>query len=70
MTLQELETNLLNLDPYDIVSCGMDSFNAYTYIDDDKLPKDMVVSISALSDDDLDKWESFCSVYLDQLAAR
>lgn len=65
MTLQQLKTKLNQLDPYDIVRAGLDSFTPYAYLD---LPPDM--DSDHLSDDEQEEWEEFKEQYLTKLRNR
>ena len=64
MTLRELETKLLTLNPDDIVKVGMDNYSPYTYVE---LPTDMKVELTNLSPDERTLYDDFENDYLSRL---
>jgi len=61
MTLQECINDLNQLDPYDILNCGLDNFSPYVYV---KCPKDLQDKVDQLSDTDRDLWDEHTEEYI------
>lgn len=64
MSLRDLEIKLLSLDPYDIVDCGLDSFAPYAFLN---LPDSIQEEANNLSMEDSEKWNDFCTDYVERL---
>jgi len=61
MTLQECINDLNQLDPYDILNCGLDNFSPHVYV---KCPKDLQDKVDQLSDTDRDLWDEHTEEYI------
>jgi len=64
MTGLQLINKVLELDPYDVVKCAMDSFDPYIYIE---LPEELSQEYKELSEEELDAYSELSDALLNNL---
>mgnify|MGYP003327057551 CR=1 FL=1 len=67
MNIRECKVKLLQLDPYEIVQCGLDGFSPYVYLE---LPDSINDSVDQFSDFDQEQWSEFVDEYVSSLQSR
>lgn len=64
MSLKEVLIKFIDLDPYEVVKCDLDSFEPYAYVE---IPDSLKQEIESLSEEDREKFEDIAGEYIDLL---